>query len=1329
MLLIHHRLLAFHGLISGTLLALASAAPMPVQLLTEETRITLGADTPPNDGFGRAFAIDGDRLVASEPNSGQVFVYKRKDSVWTLEDTLPAVDLDQGFGGAVAIDGDVIAVGNTRADGDGVGFAGAAYIFERQANSQWEFVQKLASDQPRNPNSMGSSLALEGDTLLIGESGADIRNAQDKITAQDVGCVHVFRRSTNGNWQWIEKHFPKDLSTFQYVGSSLVLDGDTYITGGPQKKVGATDAAGSAYVFVQTPSGSWTEQAALTASDVTKQDFFGDSVALSGDTAVIGKSGLPKNPHGIYVFQRTNTNWRQVVKLTSGTTGDVLKPGVAINGAADVIVAGGSRNTAGGKPFGGTIEVFTKDANGSWNSKKRLTARAPLENAYMGTDIAMSADTIVTGAPNIFSQGVKIPGAVHVFSIDYVSADEDVADYLRSLFYYPTDNAPFRYKVLLYEDSNGLRPAPEKIDHFFTDTDRERAQNLLEQVREALRLHPQSPAYRDLYLDAYYDLTVADAIAARRSLVDIDKLRLDAPSRAGGYVIDDEIAAYEDVLVNLADTIAKHLDILSDTVGLESEPPLGFQIFKERVPSRTLESAQYLENETLKPVLQESDAPIVNGYRDFILLLDLIGDYGSNAATLAHLYGLADRHDEAQAEITNAMQFVYLQGNTVRGIFKEENGPDPEPAAEALARWNQSLADLDRVDRALESSLNPLGFERDFLVLLNKPQGATGEYFDTFNILRERLDDLTSNSNPIVRALQQRDEALDAYDRYRGNVDQLEDRLVDLTAGSKARLLAIVGAPHGSSAYNEVPRANDPDNGGYIVGSELWDQFKDIERARVQIDINSTEIRNLQEKVRIEAERNLFEIETKNAIAELQIEYGELKAEVEEEIGKVNAVQAGSSAVKDTLSAKNPGEAMINAGNGIIQVTGELVKGELNAQKEKLAAWEQAEIIGKENQILNANSKAQIETWMLDMNTLALNSQENALIITQEMGRLVALLREKADLERRIDLSKTALKSRYFADPVHMQRYNQELVIANQKFRDAQEVVFFLARALEYKWNEPFETIMLGKEVQMETIYKVRNASELQSLVDAMELADFQKDGEGAQKESFLDVFSMREDAFGLGSGVDAIEAFRAQLRTLATGDPKTDDYVEIAIPFSTVRDPLASLDGRNFFRGPRFRSTENSQEVINAGRYLDKIESLQVTIPGSHTTGAQAVPTTLTYSGTSFIRKKAVGHFPPNQPNRLEDEMEAFPTRVSNFENGVWNAGHSLSASPTALLSSDAPPANLHVVDVFRERSVACSDWKLRIVIKDGVPLLNLDEIDDVRIYFKHTAITRQDS
>ena len=89
--------------------------------------------------------------------------------------------------------------------------------------------------------------------------------------------------------------------------------------------------------------------------------------------------------------------------------------------------------------------------------------------------------------------------------------------------------------------------------------------------------------------------------------------------------------------------------------------------------------------------------------------------------------------------------------------------------------------------------------------------------------------------------------------------------------------------------------------------------------------------------------------------------------------------------------------------------------------------------------------------------------------------------------------------------------------------------------------------------------------------------------------------------------------------------------------------------------------------------------------------------------------------------------ELETFPTRVSNFVGGVWTASNTLSASPTALLTNATPAPGASVVDVFRERSVACTGWEIRIVLKDGEDLLSIDEIDDIRIYFRHTAITRQ--
>ncbi len=240
------------------------------------------------------------------------------------------------------------------------------------------------------------------------------------------------------------------------------------------------------------------------------------------------------------VFERTNGLWasRQFLRPANGV--DTVTGGVNFGETEDVIVAVGQDNSVGGAGFAGSAYVFVKEGQ-SWFEKRRLIASDPSSNAGFGRAVAFDGDTILVTSSAVGGQR----GAGYTYGIDYARADSEVADFLRELFYHPTDNAPFRYKVRLFEDDGVLRPAPEKMQNYYSETEAARVETLLARVKTALLANPESAAYRDLLLDVYYDRSVAEAILARRSLVDIDKVRLDAPSVAGGFVIDDEIEAYE----------------------------------------------------------------------------------------------------------------------------------------------------------------------------------------------------------------------------------------------------------------------------------------------------------------------------------------------------------------------------------------------------------------------------------------------------------------------------------------------------------------------------------------------------------------------------------------------------------------------------------------------------------------------------------------------------------------------------------------------------------------------------------------------------------------
>ena len=124
----------------------------------------------------------------------------------------------------------------------------------------------------------------------------------------------------------------------------------------------------------------------------------------------------------------------------------------------------------------------------------------------------------------------------------------------------------------------------------------------------------------------------------------------------------------------------------------------------------------------------------------------------------------------------------------------------------------------------------------------------------------------------------------------------------------------------------------------------------------------------------------------------MTIHFANYQADLTTYIGHISAAQAAAQAAADAFNSATWWGAGANGVNAVVQAAGEEAKGQLDAEKERQAGIEQAKIEGIE-------TEARVKTMLLDMNTLAVDSQEAALMLKQEMGRLTALLREKADLE------------------------------------------------------------------------------------------------------------------------------------------------------------------------------------------------------------------------------------------------------------------------------------------------------------------------------------------
>ncbi|MEI7658988.1 MAG: FG-GAP repeat protein, partial [Phycisphaerae bacterium] len=179
-------------------------------------------------------------------------------------------------------------------------------------------------------------------------------------------------------------------------GSSVAVDGDTMIVGAVYDTVGANAQQGSAHVYRWTGAG-WTFEATLTATDGAAGDGFGDAVAISGDTAIIGASGANRQQGSAYIFTRTGTTWTQQAKLTAtgGAAGDFFGNAVAISG--DTAIVGAYWDRVGANSQQGSAYIFTRTGT-TWTQQAQLNATGGAAYDYFGNAVAISGDTAIVGA-------------------------------------------------------------------------------------------------------------------------------------------------------------------------------------------------------------------------------------------------------------------------------------------------------------------------------------------------------------------------------------------------------------------------------------------------------------------------------------------------------------------------------------------------------------------------------------------------------------------------------------------------------------------------------------------------------------------------------------------------------------------------------------------------------------------------------------------------------------------------------------------------------------------------------------------------------------------
>jgi len=382
--------------------------------------------------FGISVSIAGDlaavgayREDSGYTDSGAAYVFERNigglNNWGQIKKMGPAdANPNEWFGRSVAIDGNVLVVG-ANLDNQNGGGAGAAYVYERNIGglNNWGFVKKLlASDGTTNDN-FGTSAAISDDIIIVGAHGNDSGGG-------DTGAAYIFERNSGGAnaWGQIEKITASDAQASNHFGFSVSINRNIAIVGAYGEKTGG-ELAGAAYVFTRNTEqiNSWCETKKLTASNAGKGDYFGNSVAIDGDVALVGaffEDTAGANAGAAYIlpaFSETK-DFDEIKKLTASDAeqGDIFGRSVAVEG--DVIIIGAYSEDSGGTDAGAAY-IYERNSTGvnAWGQTKKMIASDAAPNFFgsFGNSVALAGNVAVVGS---YRDSAAFSGAAYIFERD-----------------------------------------------------------------------------------------------------------------------------------------------------------------------------------------------------------------------------------------------------------------------------------------------------------------------------------------------------------------------------------------------------------------------------------------------------------------------------------------------------------------------------------------------------------------------------------------------------------------------------------------------------------------------------------------------------------------------------------------------------------------------------------------------------------------------------------------------------------------------------------------------------------------------------------------------
>ena len=338
--------------------------------------VLLASDAKASDQFGLSVAVSGDTAVVGSLGD-KAYVFRRDGGGW-IEEQILTGGLGQLFGRSVDINDDVIVIGDIEHDGSSALLGpGAAYVY-RSNGSVWQLEATLTASDGGFGDSFGDSVAVFGDTVLVG--------------ARVARAGYVFHYDGSS---WTEQ--AKLTGGAGQFGELVALSEDTAVVSGTSST--------SAIVYVRSGT-TWAQQAVINPTSPPNVT----AVALVGDTLALGSYSE------FWVYSRIGATWSEDLHVTESVPNSNLGSSLSLSADASVLAVGARSETASGQSAG-TVHVF-RSFGGMWQDRALLSGAAPSDGDSFGFGVSVSGDSVLAGAPGEDTQTLGATGSAYVFDLN-----------------------------------------------------------------------------------------------------------------------------------------------------------------------------------------------------------------------------------------------------------------------------------------------------------------------------------------------------------------------------------------------------------------------------------------------------------------------------------------------------------------------------------------------------------------------------------------------------------------------------------------------------------------------------------------------------------------------------------------------------------------------------------------------------------------------------------------------------------------------------------------------------------------------------------------------